>query len=144
MKKWKSGNISVDYYHDEDGKILGKVIRATFSDDTYYAEANECKLGEYINKTSAKNAVEKVCFESVPFNLDTGLFDYTIPSPSCDSEYDTPMAFAEDANYPLDFDDNDTITISLSEEEYPPEPYAMRPEPSYEVQLKHPKKKKKK
>ena len=120
MKKWKSGNISVDYYHDEDGKILGKVIRATFSDDTYYAQANECKLGEYIDKTSAKNAVEKVCFESVPLNLDNGLFDYNIPSPSCGSEYDPPMAFAEDASFPQDFGDSDlTYTISLTEEEKP-------------------------
>lgn len=57
--KWKSGNVSTDYYYNGQGKILGKVCRSSFSDDTYYAEAFSNNLGEYIDMKSAKAAVEE-------------------------------------------------------------------------------------
>jgi len=67
--QWKRGVVNTDYYHDSDGKIVGKVSRGSFSDDTYYAEVNGNVLGEYIDQKAAKRAVEIAIADKTLFNL---------------------------------------------------------------------------
>ena len=115
MNTWLEGRIGCEYYHDESGKIVGKIIRSSIGDETFYAEVLNDRIGEYINRALARAAVENACIERPPLELDTGLFDlkfdYTIPSPACESEYDYP---------PQEPYSEMTYTIALSEEEEKP------------------------
>lgn len=63
--QWAYGNVSTDYYHDDEGLIVGKVTRTSFSDGTYIAEARNKGLGEYISQKAAKKAVEKALTTSI-------------------------------------------------------------------------------
>ena len=57
--QWKYKNtVSTNYYHDENGKIVGEITRVNFSDDIWVAEVNKEKLGEYIDNRTARKAVE--------------------------------------------------------------------------------------
>lgn len=67
--QWKEGNIGTEYYHDDEGLIVGKVTRTSFSDDTYIAEANRTGLGEYISQKAAKKAVEKAISNKSIFDM---------------------------------------------------------------------------
>ena len=67
--QWKYGSISTDYYHDDDGLIVGKVTRTSFSDDTYIAEARGKGLGEYISQKAAKQAVQKAISNKSFFDM---------------------------------------------------------------------------
>lgn len=58
--QWKyKDDMSNNYYHDENGRIVGEITRVNFSDDIWHATVGDNKLGEYINNKTARKAVEK-------------------------------------------------------------------------------------
>jgi hypothetical protein len=114
------------FYYNEDGKVLGEIKKN--DKGMWEAFSGSYCIGTYKDEASAAKAVEYEnphVFSEHPHTFSSP-FNFTVPSPACDSEYDytsstMTSAFAEDTNFPLDFGDSDlTYTISLSEEEEKP------------------------
>lgn len=102
---WKTGSISTNYYHDENGKILGKVSRNSYSDDIWSAYSGPVCLGEYVDEKSARKAVEAEAV-SITVTFDSDSF-----------EIDSPFCQAQDIDFPMDYHDSDiTIDLSIQEE----------------------------
>ena len=112
MNTWLEGRIGCEYYHDESGKIVGKIIRSSIGDETFYAEVLNDRIGEYINRALARAAVENACIERPPLELDTGLFDL---------KFDYTLSTDDGYSYPPQEPSTEmTYTIALSEEEEKP------------------------
>lgn len=59
--KWKyRDTVNNNYYHDEDGRIVGEILRINFSDNIWHADVNGDSLGNYIDESSAMVAVENL------------------------------------------------------------------------------------
>ena len=55
--RWESGRGMRDYYVDATGRIVGETFYF-MSDGTYEARAGAARIGEYLNATDARAAVE--------------------------------------------------------------------------------------
>lgn len=61
MKKytWHEKSICTYYYETKTGKIVAEYSQINFSDEVYHATVNGDFLGQYIDETFARKAIEK-------------------------------------------------------------------------------------
>ena len=64
--KWKyKESPNNNYYHDEDGMIVGEIVKINFCDDVWHASVNTDGIGQFISKNHAMAAVERIVQKNI-------------------------------------------------------------------------------